>query len=183
MDRRIAFLLGGILLVVAAVAVVTMLMIDGEAERAELDPSRTGEQQSNRSGAGVTDGPEPIDGLSNASSTPDSNDLAGATREAVPDQPNDPAQSLTTPVSGVVRDPSGKPVAGILVTVFRPGFRGIGGTIMAEVETDDEGHYSLRVPRNIPLVIEVTSEEHVSARTQMRRGGGAAHDLVVQLMK
>ena len=82
-------------------------------------------------------------------------------------------------VGGTVRDRSGRPLPGIELSIVRPGYRGIGGTVLAHQLSDREGHFSLQAPKGEELVLDAISEEHHQQRIRVRPGGAGEHDLVL----
>jgi hypothetical protein len=172
--RRFMLIASGLAVVAAAV----LLIVFGQGDPAEEGSSPPG----GSSAAARSDAEEPRVGP-----TPDARDevvvgsevaMAGdPKRERVRGEPMSGGASRTYEVSGRVVDSSGQPLAGVAVVAFRPGFRGIGGTVVGQTQTDAGGGYILRVPRNMPLKIEAHSDGFQAKRIDVREHGGSGHDV------
>ncbi|MFH0944973.1 MAG: carboxypeptidase-like regulatory domain-containing protein [Planctomycetota bacterium] len=89
-------------------------------------------------------------------------------------------ESLIVAVSGQVRDRSGKPLAGVVVSIVRPNPRGVGGKVLTHCLTDERGNYSLNVTREGGLVIDAYDDLHHRSRIKMLKNGGEEHDFELE---
>ncbi|MBI4881459.1 MAG: carboxypeptidase regulatory-like domain-containing protein [Planctomycetes bacterium] len=153
-----ALLLGVVALALAGAAALVLLREDEEAARPvqEEDAVETG----HAGGSEVE-----VNGLEG---------VPGLVRESAPQA--DPAAARFFHVSGRVVNEQGEPLAGAVAMAFRPGFRGIGGTIVARTQADEQGRYTLRVPRGTELRIEASAEGYAFARIDVKEYGGDGHD-------
>lgn len=94
------------------------------------------------------------------------------------DQQRQDVSSSTVSVRGQVTSLDGKPLEGAVVTVFEPIYK-FGGKVIAEVRTDRDGRYDLRVPRQDKLKVQAYAEGFEMKRMPLRSGGGG-HDLALR---
>ncbi len=173
MKARGPLLLGVVALALAGAAALVLVPRDEEApdpvEEEQLVESEAGEPEEQTEPTL----PDPAEEGSEVEVN-GAEDAPGLVREDAPLA--DPAAARFLHASGRVLNERGEPFAGAAVMAFRPGFRGIGGTIVARTQADLQGRYTLRVPRGQELRIEASAEGYAFERIDMREYGGDGHD-------
>jgi len=168
------------MLVLAAVLLATVAALALLFRSSPTGAGPAGDVQAPAEDGRAPERPEPSE-----PSVPSAESLASVESVTEPEREPAPRERAETQtrwmaVGGTVQDRLGRALPAIKVMAYRPGFRGIGGTVVAEQETELDGRFSLQVPRETGLVLEASSEQYHLRRMRVRPGGGGEHDLVLE---